>query len=139
MRRLPAIGVYAGPMRRERAERIALTEAAFRIANERMAAWEEVPPDAAELFFCECSSLECRQRVPLTRAAYEAVRARSEWFVIAPGHEVPELEEVVERGGAHWIIEKPPLVSGIVEGTDPRAQQPGPDRAEADGLADQID
>jgi len=125
-------------MRRERAERIALTEAAFRIANERMAAWEEVPAEAEELFFCECSSLECRHKVPLTRALYETVRSRSEWFLVAPGHEVPDVEEVVQRGDAHWIIEKPPVVGDIVEGTDPRAEQAGPDRAEADGIADGI-
>jgi hypothetical protein len=126
-------------MGRERAERIALTEAAFRIANERMSAWEEVPSDAAELFFCECSSLECRQKVPLTHALYENVRSRSEWFLIVPGHEVPDVEEVVERGDEHWIIAKPPLVADIVEGTDPRAQQRGPERAAADDLADRID
>jgi hypothetical protein len=126
-------------MGRERAERIALTEAAFRIANERMSAWEEVPSDAAELFFCECSSLECRQKVPLTQALYENVRSRSEWFLIVPGHEVPDVEEVVERGDEHWIIAKPPLVADIVEGTDPRAQQRGPERAAADDLADRID
>jgi hypothetical protein len=126
-------------MGRERAERIALTEAAFRIANERMAAWEEVPRDAEELFFCECASFECRQKVPLTHAMYENVRSHPEWFLIVPGHEVPDLEEVVQRGDAHWIIEKPDLVADITKGTNPRAQQRGPERAAADDLADRID
>jgi len=125
-------------MRQDRAERIALIEAAFRIANERMSAWEDVPGDVAELFFCECSSLDCRQKVPLTRAVYETVRSQPKWFLVVPGHEVPDLEEVVQRGDAHWIIEKPDRVTDIVEGTDPRAEQPGPDRAEADELADGI-
>jgi hypothetical protein len=126
-------------MRSERAERIALIEAAFRIANERMAAWEEVRADAEELYFCECSDLECRRKGPLTRAQYESVRSRPQWFLIVPGHEVPDLEEVVQRGDAHCIIEKPELVVDIVEGTDPRAGTPGPDRPEADELADGID
>ena len=126
-------------MRQDRAERIALIEAAFRIANERMSAWEDVPGDVAELFFCECSSLDCRQKVPLTRAVYETVRSQPKWFLVVPGHEVPDLEEVVQRGDAHWIIEKPDLVVDIVEGTDPRAEEPGPDRPEADELADGID
>jgi hypothetical protein len=126
-------------MREDRAERIAMIEAGFRIANERMSAWEEVPADAEELYFCECSSLECRQKVPLTRALYETVRSRPQWFLIVPGHEVPDLETVVQRGDAHWIIEKPDVVIDIVEGTHPRAEQPGPERAEADELADGID
>jgi hypothetical protein len=126
-------------MPRERAERIAMTEAAFRIANERMAAWEEVPADVDELFFCECSDFACRQKVPLTRALYEAVRSRPEWFLIVPGHEVPDLEEVVQRADTHWIVEKPPIVAGITRGADPRAQDPGPERAAAAELADEID
>ena len=131
--------VYAGPMGRERAEGIALTEAAFRIANERMAAWEEVPADSEALYFCECSRLECREKVPLTRWVYETVRSRPEWFLVVPGHEVPDLEEVVRRGDMHWIIEKPDVVGDITHGTDPRSAQPGPERAEADELADGIE
>ena len=85
MRRFPAIDVYAAPMQRERAERIALTEAAFRIANERMAAWEEVPPDAEELFFCECASFECRQKVPLTQRCTRPCARGRQWFLDRPG------------------------------------------------------
>jgi hypothetical protein len=131
--------VYPARMQRDRAERVALIEAAFRIANERMAAWEEVPADAEELFFCECSKLDCRQKVPMTSALYETVRSQSQWFLIMPGHEVPDLEEVVQRGDAHWIIEKPELVGDIVRGTDPRTPEPGPELPEVEDLAEGID
>lgn len=126
-------------MSRDRAERIALTEAAFRIANDRMAAWDEASPDGAELYFCECASLECREKVALTRAQYELVRADAKRFAVVPGHEVSDLEEIVEIGPAHYVIEKPDLVLDIVRGTDPRAGAPGADRSEAEALAAQID
>jgi hypothetical protein len=122
----------------DRAERIAVIEAAFRIANERMAGWEEASGDAPELWFCECAELGCREKVALTRTAYEAVRARPEWFVIVPGHEVDDLETVIERREGHLVIEKPDAVMPIVRGTDPRAETPGPGRDQAQELAEGI-
>jgi hypothetical protein len=125
-------------MARDRAERIALIEAAFRIANDRMAAWEEPSPGAAELYFCECAKLDCREKVSLTRAQYEAVRARPEHFVVVPGHDVPDVEDVVEGGDGHAVVEKPAAVMDLVRGTDPRTETPGPGREEADALAADI-
>jgi hypothetical protein len=125
-------------MSRDRAERTALTEAAFRIANDRMAAWEEASPDAAELYFCECSRLECREKVALTRRAYEAVRAHPARFVVVHGHEVDDLETVVEVAPTHNVIEKPALVWDIVRGSDPRAGAPGTGRSEAEEIAAEL-
>jgi hypothetical protein len=125
-------------MARDRAERIALIEAAFRIANERMASWEERSPGGVELYFCECAKLDCREKVSLTRAQYEAVRARPEHFVIVPGHDVPDAEDVVEDGDGHAVVEKPDSVMDLVRATDPRTDTPGPGREEADAIADEI-
>jgi hypothetical protein len=125
-------------MPRDRAERLALTEAAFRIANERMAAWEDAPADGEALYFCECSVFECREKLSLTRAQYEEVRARPEHFVVAPGHEVLEIEAVVARDGAFFVVEKPEAVMELVRGSDPRALEPGEARADAEELADGI-
>ena len=125
-------------MARDRAERIALIEAAFRIANERMAAWEETSPDGAELYFCECGKLDCREKVSLTRAEYEAVRARPEHFLVVPGHDMPDVEDVVDGGDSHAVVEKPPSVMDLVRATDPRSETPGPGRDEADALASEI-
>ena len=48
------------------AEEVALREAAFRIANERMFVWDDPgPPDAAQLFYCECAVPHCRERIRL--------------------------------------------------------------------------
>ena len=108
-------------MATEREKRIALNEAAFRVANERMRGWDErrsatEPQD----YICECSNPDCRERVLLTRDEYEAVRRDSRRFVIVPGHEIPEAEEVVERHAGHAVIQKPPSARAIAERTDPR-------------------
>jgi hypothetical protein len=104
-----------------REERIALNEAAFRIANERMRGWEERHRDAqVEDYVCECADPDCREIVRLDRAAYEAVRADSRWFVVRPGHEIPDAETVVERHDGYAIVEKHTAVTATVTRTDPR-------------------
>ena len=104
-----------------REERLAENEALFRAANERMAGWEEQHAEnEAELYFCECSNPECREKVRLTRAEYERVRSDSRQFALVPGHEVAEIEIVVEANDGWVLIEKKPNVGEVVEKTDPR-------------------
>jgi hypothetical protein len=104
----------------EREKRIALNEAAFRIANERMLEWEERHREEPEDYLCECADPDCRERVPMTRAQYESVRADSAHFLIVPGHDVPDVEDVVERHEHYAVVEKPTGLSAVVERTDPR-------------------
>ncbi|MCE3267518.1 MAG: hypothetical protein K0S15_2227 [Solirubrobacterales bacterium] len=109
-------------MATQREERLALNEAMFREANERAKAWEErhrLDGDV-ELYLCECADPECRERVSLSKADYERVRSDSCHFAIVPGHEVPDVETVIERNEGWTIIEKAPEVSDIVEARDPR-------------------
>src|SRR3954454_1263241 len=77
---------YIARMTSDRARDIALTEAAFRIANERMARWDERHSEGApERYLCECASQPCRERISLTREQYEAVRSDVKRFVVVPG------------------------------------------------------
>ena len=101
-----------------REQRLAENEAMFRTANERMAEWEEHHiNEAEELYFCECADPECRQKVPLQRSDYEQVRANPCHFFIAPGHEIPDVETVIETRQEWVVIEKDPEVREIVEAT----------------------
>jgi len=105
----------------QREERLALNEAMFREANERAKAWEERHREVeVELYFCECADPNCPERVGLGKADYERVRSDSRHFVIAPGHELPDVETVIEQHDGWAIIEKAPEVSDIVEARDPR-------------------
>jgi hypothetical protein len=93
----------------------------FREANERAKAWEERHRDGeVELYFCECANPDCREKVRLGEADYERIRSDSRRFVIVPGHELPDVETVIERDEGWAIIEKAPEVARTVEALDPR-------------------
>ena len=107
-----------------RAQRLAENEARFREINERMReGLRDVAGDDEQLpFVCECSSNECRDTVPLTPQEYEAVRADPRDFALVPGHEVPEVEDVIaERDGRYAVVRKKPPTDAIVAARDPRA------------------
>jgi hypothetical protein len=104
-----------------REQRLAQNEALFRVANERMARWEERHEGAeAELYYCECASPDCRTQVKLAKQDYERVRAHSRQFFVAPGHEIPDVETVVERHDEWLVVEKPVDVDDVIDPLDPR-------------------
>jgi hypothetical protein len=100
-----------------RAERIAENEARFREINERLRGDLETLTDEAEplRFVCECGNASCREGVPLGRSEYQAVRAHPRHFVVVPGHEIPDVETVVERHDHYLVIEKPPDVDHVLQ------------------------
>ena len=109
-------------MATDREERLVLNEAMFRTANERAAAWEERhSDDDVELYYCECANPDCRDKVPLRRADYERVREDPTQFFIAPDHEVPDIESVIEEHEKWVVIRKAPEVRGIAQATDERS------------------
>lgn len=105
-----------------REERLAQNEAMFRIANERRNAWEDREPAEPELYFCECADPSCRSKVRLTGAEYESVRSESRRFFVLSGHELPDIETVIEAHKDWSIIEKNPEVTETVESLDPRRE-----------------
>src|SRR5262249_12517467 len=115
----PPAGLKEGGMTEQ--ERRARNEALFREGNERIEdAARTAPPGAAQLL-CECSDPTCAQAIPLTLAAYEAVRAVPTRFVVAPGHETDGIEHVVERHHEYVVVEKDGAAGEVAEETDPRA------------------
>jgi hypothetical protein len=124
----------------DRAYDVALTEAAFRIANERMASWQERhADDASELYLCECASQPCRERIPLTRDQYESVRSDARHFLVVPGHVLPELEAVVKSYPRYEVIEKPSALMELLVETDPRRHRTGQAADAARARADEIE
>jgi hypothetical protein len=104
-----------------REERLANNEAMLRFANERMADWDEVRvSEAVERYLCECADPDCQEKVALRKQDYEAVRSNSRRFFTVPGHEVPDIETVIETHDGWVVIEKKPEVTEIVQATDPR-------------------
>ena len=105
-----------------RKERLAKNEAVFRAANERMADWEERHSRIeTELYFCECSDPDCREKIALSAADYEGVRADPRHFFVVAGHEIPDIEDVIERHDDWLKVEKPAEMDAVIEPLDPRS------------------
>lgn len=105
-----------------REERLAQNETLFRSVNENI----EEAASSTQLdehifeFLCECSNIDCTLRLPMTVSEYERVRADPRQFVVAPGHELPEIEIVVARTGAYQIVLKEGEAAELVTERDPR-------------------
>jgi hypothetical protein len=57
-------------------------------------------------FYCECSSLECRERIELTPAEYERIHKSLRHFIVLPGHQIPAIEQVIEQRDNFNVVEK---------------------------------
>ena len=100
-------------------QRVAMNEATFRKVNEGMEIGQD--PGGLLTFICECGRLGCNQLVELTRPEYEGIRANPRRFAVVSGHEVPDVETVVESHDRYLVVEKGDgLEAEIVERTDPR-------------------
>jgi hypothetical protein len=101
--------------------RVASNESMFRDVNEavRSGRWpgEEGAPVA---YRCECARLGCSRLIELQTSEYEHVRAHPRRFLIAPGHEVPGAETVVETHDNYVVVEKRDVAGEFAEATDPR-------------------
>ena len=102
-----------------RKDRIARNEALFREVNERVS--DLVPSEGGIEFICECGSEECIDRVTLTREEYERVRSDPVEFFVKPGHEMLDVEEVVESHDHYLLVRKHVEERHIVRQMDPRA------------------
>ncbi len=58
------------------------------------------------VFVCECGNLGCSETVELTISGYESVRSGFERFLIVPGHQIEEIEDVVERHESYFVVAK---------------------------------
>jgi hypothetical protein len=87
-------------------ERRATTEALFRDVNERIAESAERFEAEHTEFVCECADASCTHRVTASLAEYEDVRAQPTTFLVAPGHEQTDIEQVVSDRGGYRIVDK---------------------------------
>jgi hypothetical protein len=90
-------------------ERLARNQAIFREVNERL---REIanPTASSSEYVCECSAVECHTTLELELSEYEAVRSKPNVFVILPGHELLDVERVLEENDRYMLVEKTVLV-----------------------------
>ena len=99
----------------ERERRIAENEAYWRQVNEL----SPPEPGVLNLMFCECGRLDCRERIAMTVAEYEAVRSSATTFAISPGHAIPDVESVVETTERFQVVEKEGEAARVAIETEP--------------------
>ena len=104
-------------------DRVAKNEALFRAVNDRV---RELGDETALVsdtidFLCECGNGDCLQAIAMRADEYELVRANPVHFVVAHGHEKPDVERVVAESDGFVVIEKHPDEQDIARSTDPRA------------------
>jgi hypothetical protein len=100
-------GAPGAPLADERLRRIGLNEAVFRQVNERIEELAETFDLGEGLdLICECGNASCTSRIELSRDEYEQVRSDSTTFAVISGHEIEDVEEVVERHPKYVVVRK---------------------------------
>ena len=110
-------------MNEEQVDRRARNEALFRSLNEEIKDVENGKgADASDPidFVCECSSAECMKVVSVSREEYEAVREGGSTFIVTPGHEEPEIEDIIVSYSGYSVVEKRGDAAAVAEETNPR-------------------
>lgn len=62
--------------------------------------------DSDPRFFCECADESCRERIALDPADYAAAHRTQLRFIVIPGHEILDVETVVETYEDYRVVEK---------------------------------
>ena len=103
----------------ERARRLVLNEAVFRQANEALVGFQN--PEQALDLMCECGRADCVAKIEMSRSEYERLRADTTLFAVVRGHEIAEVESVVETRAGYDVVQKHPETHDLAEETDPRS------------------
>ena len=108
-----------------RRERAAKNQSLFREVNERI---NELSPSATiPRFICECTDEACDQALRLTRPGYERIRSDSNSFFVVPGHEIPEIEQIIESTEEYVVVAKLGTGGVVAAHLDPRKRpRPSP-------------
>lgn len=92
--------------------RVARNHALFRDVNERIySLTEEFGSHPADdglslAFVCECGNVTCASQVLVETDDYSRIRSNPAHFVVIAGHELPEVERVVETRGSYVVVER---------------------------------
>jgi hypothetical protein len=57
-------------------------------------------------FYCECSNMDCRERIVMTAQEYERLHDDEMNFIVRPGHAMPEVENEVKKDGGYVVVKK---------------------------------
>lgn len=107
-----------------REQQVGMNETLFREINERL---EELNKTFSEFtdkmeLVCECGVRTCIERFPLDVAEYERLRADPTTFAVKPGHELSDVEDVIEEHADYLVVRKKPgEPAAVAVAEDPRS------------------
>jgi hypothetical protein len=110
-------------MSEEHARRAGLNEALFRQVNEQIQDLNRSFGADQETMsvVCECADGDCTERFDVPGPVYDSIRSDPLRYLVVPGHEVPDLERIVEHGTGYDVVEKRPgTPAEVSKETDPR-------------------
>jgi hypothetical protein len=97
------------------AQRIAENEVVLREVNERiaektldLAVRGFAGEDETSEYLCACGRPDCDASLKLTLAQVDAAHALADQFIVASGHDQPEIEDVVASYDGYAVVRKKP-------------------------------
>jgi hypothetical protein len=86
----------------------------FRSVNERIRELATDNRDASYDFVCECLDERCFSMVMLTAGEFDSVRDAPDTFVVYPGHEDRDVDDVIGRSDRYTLVSRSaePLLDG---------------------------
>jgi hypothetical protein len=107
----------------ERTRRVGKNEALYRLVNEQIEGINEAFGTITDDFavVCECGDLECHEQITVTRDVYERVRADPATFILKPGHQIEDVEDVIAATDHYVVVtKKAGTPQDLASRTDPR-------------------
>ena len=84
-----------------RDERVIRTEEFFKRVNDTM---RNELGDGDGKFLCECGNIACTEKLGLSAEDLRLLHSIEGYFVVPPGHHIPEIETLVKRNGHYTIV-----------------------------------
>jgi hypothetical protein len=72
-------------------------------------------------FICECGDKDCIEQLGLTLVEYERIRSDPRHFFVVPGHELLEVESIVQAGDRFSVVRKEEEAAAYAQEHDPRS------------------
>lgn len=111
-------------MSEEQARRVGLNESIFRQVNEQIESLNRDfgTENRTMTVICECADGDCTERLTISVAEYERVRADPRRYIIVAGHSLPEYESIIDSRDVYEVVAKRDgPAAELAEKTDPRS------------------
>jgi hypothetical protein len=102
-------------------DRLVRTQLLFREVNERVRETIGAFDGPAE-FLCECSGEDCIEMVLMEMTDYDRIRAQPNLFPVVPGHELMEVDRVVDQRHGYILVERVAAADEVTR-ADPRSRE----------------